>query len=66
MRLPSFADASDDDGAAAESASSFIPSAMMPALRLTPQILDILASLDPLAKKDEDALAATLTAASSE
>ncbi|MFO1186490.1 MAG: transglycosylase SLT domain-containing protein [Alphaproteobacteria bacterium] len=43
LRLPSFSESSDE-----ETPRAFLASAPMPALRLTPEILTILASLDPV------------------
>jgi hypothetical protein len=52
LRLPSFSEF--DDEQASLGLSAIMPSPMMPALRLTPQILEILSSLDPLAGASKD------------
>jgi hypothetical protein len=52
LRLPSFSEFGDEQ--ALLGLSAIMPSPMMPALRLTPQILEILSSLDPLASASED------------
>lgn len=73
LRLPSFSDTSSDDRdsgstsmMSANAAPGFVPSApslMTSALRLTPQILEILSSLDPLGASSGDEKANPVSAA---
>jgi hypothetical protein len=63
LRLPNFSESGDEQ--ASFGLSSIMPSPMMPALRLTPEILQILSSLDPLAsssKDDKDSITSALRA----